>query len=122
MGNFQTDWEMNLGKSSMGVEKATGMLRRFKRSGNILEMVTCPVFLTGPGQGHEMYASADNSTLKIQKMLTGVTNSKKEVWVPEEVAEGGLTAKIGTWALLAQKNLSFWRSISRSSVKNCSFI
>jgi hypothetical protein len=114
MSNFQAGWEMNLGKSSMGVEKATGMLRRFKdfsldpkRSGNILEKVTCPVFLTGPGKGREMYASADDSTLKIQKMLSGVPNSKKEVWVPEEEAEGGLTAKIGAWALLAQKTFEF---------------
>lgn len=113
-GNFQAGWEMGLGKSSMGVEKSSAMLRRFKdfslenkKDGKILERVTCPVFLTGPGAGSEMYASADDSTFRIQKLLTNVPVSKKEVWVPTDVADGGLTAKIGAWALLAQKTFLF---------------
>lgn len=113
-GNFQAGWEMSLGKSSMGVERSTAMLRRFKdfsllteKDGNILDKVTCPVFLTGPGAGREMYASADDSTLKIDKMLTKVPEGNKEVWVPMDVADGGLTAKIGAWALLAQKSFCF---------------
>ncbi|KAJ5361339.1 alpha/beta-hydrolase [Penicillium brevicompactum] len=113
-GNFQAGWEMGLGKSSMGVEKSSAMLRRFKdfslenkKDGKFLERVTCPVFLTGPGAGSEMYASADDSTFRIQKLLTNVPVSKKEVWVPTDVAGGGLTAKIGAWALLAQKTFLF---------------
>ena len=113
-GNFQAGWEMGLGKSSMGVVKATAMLRRFKdfsleteKDGKILDRITCPVFLTGPGAGHDMYASADASTFKIQKLLINVSESQKEVWVPTDVAEGGLTAKIGAWALLAQKSFKF---------------
>lgn len=113
-GNFQAAWEMNLGRSSMGVDKSTAMLRRFKefslqnkKDGNVLEKVTCPVFLTGPGAGQEMYASADDSTLKIEKMLTKVPTDRKKVWIPTDVADGGLTAKIGAWALLAQKTFEF---------------
>ena len=113
-GNFQAGWEMGLGKSSMGVMKATAMLRRFKdfsldnkKDGKILDRITCPVFLTGPGAGQDMYASADDSTFKIRKLLTKIPESKKEVWVPTDVAEGGLTAKIGAWALLAQKSFEF---------------
>ena len=113
-GNFQAGWEMGLGKSSMGVVKATAMLRRFKdfsldnkKDGKILDRITCPVFLTGPGAGQDMYASADDSTFKIRKLLTKVSEGKKEVWVPTDVAEGGLTAKIGAWALLAQKSFEF---------------
>nr|A0A7L9F0X4.1 RecName: Full=Alpha/beta hydrolase xenA; AltName: Full=Xenoacremones biosynthesis cluster protein A [Xenoacremonium sp. BF-2018a]QOJ72659.1 XenA [Xenoacremonium sp. BF-2018a] len=113
-GNFQAGWEINLGKSSMGVEKATGMFRRFKQftlepedGTKILDKVTCPVFITGPGSGQEMYASADDSTFKIQRLLTKVPDSKKEIWVPNDVADGGLTAKIGAWALLAQKTFEF---------------
>jgi hypothetical protein len=113
-GNFQAGWEMNLGKSNMGVEKVTAMLRRFKdfsleteRDGKTLDKITCPVFLTGPGAGREMYASADDSTFKVQKLLTKVSESNKEVWVPTDVAEGGLTAKIGALALLAQKSFEF---------------
>ncbi|KAJ5351383.1 alpha/beta-hydrolase [Penicillium brevicompactum] len=108
-GNFQAGWEMGLGKSSVGVEKSSAMLLRFKdfslenkKDGKILERVTCPVFLTGPGAGSEMYASADDSTFRIQKLLTNVP-----VWVPTDVADGGLTAKIGAWALLAQKTFLF---------------
>lgn len=113
-GNFQAGWEMSLGKGSMGVEKSSAMLRRFKdfslenkKDGKILDRITCPVFLTGPGAGSEMYASGDDSTFKIKEMLTKVPASKKEVWVPTDVADGGLTAKIGAWALLAQKTFLF---------------
>lgn len=113
-GNFQAGWEMSLGKSSMDVEKSTAMLRRFKdfsletkKDGKTLDRITCPVFLTGPGAGRDMYASADDSTFKIQKLLTKVSESNREVWVPTDVAEGGLTAKIGAWALLAQKSFEF---------------
>ncbi|KAK3998217.1 Alpha/Beta hydrolase protein [Cladorrhinum sp. PSN332] len=113
-GNFQAGWEMNLGKSSMGVDRSSAMLKRFKdfsldnkTDGKILDRITCPVFLTGPGAESVMYASADDSTHKIEKMLTKVPASKKEVWVPTDVADGGLTAKIGAWALLAQKTFLF---------------
>jgi len=113
-GNFQAGWEMNLGKSSMGVERSSALLRRFKdfslenkKDGKILERITCPVFLTGPGNGSEMYSSADDSTLKIKEMLKKVAADKKEVWLPSDVADGGLTAKIGAWALLAQKTFLF---------------
>ncbi|KXH65047.1 dipeptidyl aminopeptidase/acylaminoacyl peptidase [Colletotrichum salicis] len=114
-GNFQAGWEINLGKSSMGVDRPTAMFRRFKdftlepAEGEvpILDRITCPVFLTGPGAGRNMYSSAEDSTLKIHRLLTNVPDNDKEVWVPTDVAEGGLTAKIGAWALLAQKTFEF---------------
>lgn len=87
------------------------MLRRFKdfslasqkEGANILDHVKCPVFLTGPGAETVMYSSADESTLKIDRLLVNVPAGKKEFWVPKAMEEGGLTAKIGAWALLAQK-------------------
>ncbi|KAF2027841.1 alpha/beta-hydrolase [Setomelanomma holmii] len=98
-GNFQAAWEMGVGKRSMGVEKSTDMLRRCKdfslqnaKDGNVLDNVKCPVFLTGPGSGQEMYASADDSTLRIEKLLKNVPGSITE---------------IGTWALWAQKSFLF---------------
>ncbi|GJC90837.1 hydrolyase ccsE [Colletotrichum liriopes] len=114
-GNFQAGWEINLGKSSMGVEKPTAMFRRFKdftlepADGgiSILDKITCPVFLTGPGAGRDMYSSAEDSTFKIHRLLTNVPDKNKEIWVPTDVADGGLTAKIGAWALLAQKTFMF---------------
>ncbi|KAI0452051.1 alpha/beta-hydrolase [Xylaria acuta] len=112
--NFPTRWEMALGKSSMGVETPTAMLRRFKdfsldtkNDGKILDRVTCPVLLTGPGAGREMYSSAIAGAFKIHKLLTVVPESNKEIWVPTEEADGGLTAKIGAWPLLAQKSFEF---------------
>jgi len=112
--NFPTRWEMALGKQTMGVSKVTAMLRRFKdfsliteNEGKILDRVKCPVFLTGPGAGLDMYASADDSTFKIHRLLTKVPERNKEVWVPTDVAEGGLTAKVGAWNLLAQKSYEF---------------
>ncbi|KAK4228644.1 Alpha/Beta hydrolase protein [Podospora fimiseda] len=111
---WENGCEMNLGKTSMGVDKPSAGLRRFKdfsldtkKDGNILERITCPVFLTGPGAETVMYASADDSTYKIEKKLVNVPASKKEVWVPVDVADGGLTAKIGAWALLGQKTFIF---------------
>ncbi|KAI3396959.1 hypothetical protein diail_11359 [Diaporthe ilicicola] len=112
--DFPTRWEMALGKSSMGVETATAMLRRFKDfsldkkgDGKVLDRITCPVLLTGPGAGREMYSSAEAGAMKIHRMLAMVPEGKKEIWVPTEVADGGLTAKIGAWALLAQKSFEF---------------
>nr|A0A8F4NUL3.1 RecName: Full=Alpha/beta hydrolase pydG; AltName: Full=Pyrrocidines biosynthesis cluster protein G [Acremonium sp.]QXF14596.1 PydG [Acremonium sp.] len=114
-GNFQSGWEINLGRSSMGAEKPTAMFRRFKdftlepAAGEvpILDKIRCAVFLTGPGAGQDMYSSAEESTFKIHRLLSNVPDSNKEVWVPTDVAEGGLTAKIGAWALLAQKTFEF---------------
>ena len=65
------------------------------------------MFLTGPGAGREMYSSAEAGALKIHKLLTMVPESNKELWVPTEEADGGLTAKIGAWPLLAQKSFQF---------------
>lgn len=109
-GNFQAGWEMSLGKSSMGVGKSSAMLRRFKGfslDSSILDRITCPVFLTGPGEGSEMYSLANDSTFRIKELLSKVPASQKEVWAPTDVADGGLTAKIGAWALPAQKTFLF---------------
>ena len=57
-GIFQAGWEIGLGKSSMDVGKAIAMLRPFqdsplenKKDSKILNGITCPVLLTGPGAG-----------------------------------------------------------------------
>ncbi|KAH8744806.1 Alpha/Beta hydrolase protein [Hyaloscypha finlandica] len=112
--DFLTRWELALGTSSTGVETFSAMLRRFrdfsldtKKDGKVLDRITCPVFLTGPGAGREMYSSAEAGALKIHKLLTMVPESNKELWVPTEEADGGLTAKIGAWPLLAQKSFQF---------------
>lgn len=112
--NFQARWELGLGVSSMGVESPAAMLRRFedfsldtKKDGKVLDRVTCPVLLTGPGGGAEMYSSAETGAAKIHKLLTMVPDRNKELWVPVEAADGGLSASIGAWPLLAQRSFRF---------------
>jgi hypothetical protein len=112
--SFQARWELALGVSSMGVESPAAMLRRFedfsldtKKDGKILDRVTCPVLLTGPGGGAEMYSSAETGAVKIHKLLTMVPERNKELWVPAEAADGGLSASIGAWPLLAQRSFRF---------------
>jgi hypothetical protein len=111
---FQARWELSLGVSSMGVKSPAAMLRRFKdfsldteKHGRILDKVKCPVLLTAPGGGAELYSSAETGAGKIHKMLTMVAERDKELWTPAEPADGGLTASIGAWPLLAQKSFQF---------------
>ncbi|KAB5550767.1 Alpha/Beta hydrolase protein, partial [Coniochaeta sp. 2T2.1] len=112
--NFQARWELGLGGSSMGVKSPAAMLRRFKdfsldtkQDGKVLDRVTCPVLLTGSGGGREMYSSAENGAVKIHKLLTMVPERNKELWVPAEEADGGMSASIGAWPLLAQRSFQF---------------
>ncbi|KAK4150733.1 Alpha/Beta hydrolase protein [Chaetomidium leptoderma] len=109
--SFLTRWEQALGISSMGVNSPAAMMRRFKDfsldKGKVLERITCPVLLTGPGAGREMYSSAEDGAIKIHKLLTMVAECNKELWVPMHEADGGLTAKIGAWPLLAQRSFQF---------------
>ncbi|KAL6399671.1 alpha/beta hydrolase [Ilyonectria robusta] len=112
--SFQVRWELGLGVSSMGVESPAAMLRRFEdfsldtdKDGKVLDRVMCPVLLTGPGGGAEMYSSAETGAVKIHKLLTMVPESNKELWIPAEAADGGLSASIGAWPLLAQRSFRF---------------
>ncbi|KAK3186304.1 hypothetical protein K4F52_004842 [Lecanicillium sp. MT-2017a] len=112
--SFQARWELGLGMSSMGVKSPAAMLRRFEdfsldteQDGKILDRVNCPVLLTGPGGGAEMYSSAENGAVKIHKLLTKIPERNKELWVPAEAADGGLSASIGAWPLLAHKSFRF---------------
>ncbi|AEO63911.1 9db6d8bb-af2e-459a-9242-5dcc28af61b4 [Thermothielavioides terrestris] len=109
--SFLTRWEQALGLNSMGVDSPAAMMRRFKDfsldKGKVLERITCPVLLTGPAAGREMYSSAEDGAIKIQRLLTMVAECNKELWVPTHEADGGLTAKIGAWPLLAQRSFQF---------------
>ncbi|KAJ5636010.1 uncharacterized protein N7484_009323 [Penicillium longicatenatum] len=127
MTSFQARWELALGASSMGAESPAAMLRRFRdfsldngKDGKVLDRVTCPVLLTGPGSGREMYSSAETGAVKIHKLLTNVPERNKELWVPVDEADGGLSASIGAWPLLAQRSFQFLDAhlgIDRKSTK-----
>ncbi|KAL7929275.1 alpha/beta-hydrolase [Trichoderma chlorosporum] len=112
--SFPAGWETHMGMAGMGVETPSAMLKRMKvfslendKDGKMLERVTCPVLLTGPGSGREVYSSAVDGALKVYNRLSQIPEGNKETWIPEEEADGGLTAKIGAWPLLAQKSFQF---------------
>ncbi|KAK4463585.1 Alpha/Beta hydrolase protein [Cladorrhinum samala] len=117
--DFPTRWEFELGMAMMGTSTPGDTLRRFQqfdldvvsdhgnpRGASVVDRIRCPVFVTGAGST-SIYASADESTLKIFKGLSALSEDKKEVWIPEEVGAGGLSGKVGAWSLLAQRSFEF---------------
>ncbi|KAK4164419.1 Alpha/Beta hydrolase protein [Cladorrhinum sp. PSN259] len=113
--DFPTRWEFELGMAMMGTSTPGDTLRRFRdfdldvvsdgSGGSVVDRIRCPVLVTGASTS--IYASADESTMKIFRGLSGVAEGKKEVWIPQEIGAGGLSGKIGAWSLLAQKSLEF---------------
>lgn len=110
--DFPTRWEFSLGMAMMGTSTPGNTLRRFRQfsldvpthSGeNILECIRCPVMLTGASQS--LYATAQDGTVAVAQALTQV--SLVEVWIPNDIGNGGMTGKVGAWALLAQKTFQF---------------
>ncbi|KMU74733.1 hypothetical protein CISG_00663 [Coccidioides immitis RMSCC 3703] len=73
--------------------------------GKVTDRAKCPILLTGAG--HAIYASPDSSTVYIYNSLKHLEKTQKEVWIPIEIGDGGLTAKVGAWGLLAQKSFQF---------------
>ncbi|CAG5157046.1 uncharacterized protein ALTATR162_LOCUS4839 [Alternaria atra] len=112
--SFQTRWELGLDVGSMGVDSPAAMLRRFevfsldtKKDRKVLDRVTCPVLLRAPEGGAEMYSSAEIGAVKIHKLLIMVSEGNKELWIPGQAADGGLSASIGVWPSLAQRSFRF---------------
>ncbi|KAK3305948.1 Alpha/Beta hydrolase protein [Chaetomium strumarium] len=112
--HFPTRWEFQLGMAMMGTSTPGDTLRRFQQfdldaasdgKGSIVGRIRCPVMLTGASRS--VYATADESTIAIYNGLSQVPDLLKEVWIPEEVGNGGLTGKVGAWGLLAQKSFQF---------------
>lgn len=114
--DFPSRWEFSLGKRMMGTETPGETLRRFQlfsldhfkgggEDGGLLGRITCPVFITGAAR--TIYATAESSTERIYKLLGRVTENDKDVWIPEQSGQGGLTGKVGAWGLLAQRTFEF---------------
>ncbi|KAN0102689.1 Alpha/Beta hydrolase fold [Hyaloscypha variabilis] len=112
--SFPARWETTTGKAGMGVDTPSAMLRRFKefsldnsKEGKILDRVHCLVLLTGSSAGGEVYSTAEAGALKIYNGLSQVAEADKETWIPDNASDGGLTAHVGAWPLLAQKCFEF---------------
>ncbi len=114
MLHFLTRWEVELGMAMTGASTPGNVLRRMQLfdldvapddGGRIVDRIRCAVLLTGATRS--LYSFADESTLAIYDALSQVPKECKEMWIPEEIGNGGLTAKVGAWALLAQKSFEF---------------
>ncbi|EAS31149.3 alpha/beta hydrolase [Coccidioides immitis RS] len=111
--DFCSRWESSLGSYMMGTSTPGQTLRRFQaftlddpvNGGKVTDRAKCPILLTGAG--HAIYASPDSSTVYIYNSLKHLEKTQKEVWIPIEIGDGGLTAKVGAWGLLAQKSFQF---------------
>lgn len=112
--HFPTWWEFQLGMAIMGTSTPGDTLRRFQlfdldialdNKGKVVDRIQCPVLVTGAST--TIYASADESTAAIYKSLSRVPEGHKEIWIPQEIGCGGLTAKIGAWSLMAQRTYEF---------------
>lgn len=111
--DFTTRWEFGLGMAMMGTATPGNTLRRFRefsldREGDepIVDRIKCPVLLTGASRS--LYASAQDGTIAVYNALKGVPENEKEVWIPSNIGEGGMTGKVGAWALLSQKSFQFF--------------
>ncbi|KAL2158311.1 hypothetical protein VTH06DRAFT_4632 [Thermothelomyces fergusii] len=125
--HFPTRWEFQLGMAIMGTATPADTLRRFRDfdldvapggEGPVLDRVRCPVLLTGASRS--VYASAAESTIAIYDALSGVPESRKEVWIPDEIGNGGMTAKVGAWGLLSHKAFRFfdkWLDVGRDKAE-----
>lgn len=111
--DFPSRWEFSLGKRMMGTKTPGETLRRFqlfsldnvKGSGSVVDQITCPVLVTGAAK--TIYASAGSSTMRIHQRLTKIMEIDKDIWIPEQPGQGGLTGKVGAWGLLAQRTFEF---------------
>jgi pimeloyl-ACP methyl ester carboxylesterase len=125
--HFPTRWEFQLGMAMMGTLTPGDTVRRFQKfdldvasdgKGSIVDRIRCPVMLSGASRS--VYATADESTIAVYNGLSQVPDIQKEVWIPEEVGNGGLTGKVGAWGLLAQKSFQFldrWLLVVREPSK-----
>ncbi|KAF2084692.1 alpha/beta-hydrolase [Saccharata proteae CBS 121410] len=111
--DFPSGWEFSLSMWMMHKASPADLLREFRRYSlrdqktgeELLHGVTCPVLVAGAP--HSVYASPEQSTLKIAKLLRNVPENEKEIWLPQSAGEGSLTGKVGAWDKLAAKTFEF---------------
>ncbi|KAF2132470.1 alpha/beta hydrolase [Dothidotthia symphoricarpi CBS 119687] len=110
--DFQSKWEVWCSSTILGTEKPSDLMRKTKEftlrlpdGSELLDAVTCPVLVSGAA--HSLYFKPELSCGKIVECLHNIEECKKEVWVPEEPADGGLQAKVGAWALMQYRTFKF---------------
>lgn len=104
--NVQTRWELKLTGWMLGARPGSAadnfrQMRRYTLEDGQLELVRCPVFVTGAR--HSLYSSPEVSTERVYRELVNVSDDDKAMWIGEDEGEGGLAAKAGAFGVLNQK-------------------
>ncbi|PVH91649.1 alpha/beta-hydrolase [Periconia macrospinosa] len=110
--DFQSQWEVWCSSTIFGLQAPSDVMRKTKEytfrlpgGGELLDTVKYPVLVSGAA--HSLYFKPEVASGKIFECLGHLEECEKEVWVPEEPAEGGLQAKVGAWALMQYRTFKF---------------
>jgi hypothetical protein len=111
--DFQSKWEVWCSSTIFGLDTPSQVMRKTKEytlklpgGGELLDTVTCPVMVSGAA--HSLYFKPEVACGRILECLSHLSDDQKEVWVPEEPADGGLQAKVGAWALMQYRTFKFF--------------
>ncbi|KAI9862940.1 MAG: hypothetical protein M1813_004113 [Trichoglossum hirsutum] len=105
--SVQTKWEIANGMTAMGQKSPADLMREFTKYTlkEHLHKIRCPVFVTGAGAS--IYFAPEENALRIFENLTQLSDSQKEAWIPNDVGEGGLRAKVGASSISQQRTYAW---------------
>lgn len=111
--DFQARWEFNHLKWATGATTEADIMRSYKDytleapdGSEYLADVRCPTLVTGAGAS--MYYNPVTTTDKIYDCLTSLKSGvDKEKWIEQDIAYGGLQAKVGAFVYSAQKTFQW---------------
>ncbi|KAH8669582.1 prolyl oligopeptidase-like protein [Tricladium varicosporioides] len=111
--NFQFKWELGHMMWSLGHDtpaKALLALKDFtfntKSGGSYLGNIRCPTLVSGAAG--TIYFRPELSTTRIFQELTELGEKQKVCWLAKEPQDGGLTAKIGAFAVSNMRTFAFF--------------
>ncbi|TRX93532.1 hypothetical protein FHL15_005504 [Xylaria flabelliformis] len=106
--NFQARWEFNHLKWVLGQRSEAAIVRAIEPytlqnadGSEYLADVTCPTLVTGAGSS--FYFDPATTTDKIYDSLVSLKPGQKEKWIADDIAFGGLQAKIAAFAYSGQR-------------------
>ncbi|GAB1193993.1 alpha/beta hydrolase [Aspergillus avenaceus] len=111
--DFQARWEFNHLKWATGTTTEADIMRSFgdytllnPDGTEYLANVKCPTLVTGAGAS--WYFDPATTTNKIYDCLTSLTPGvDKEKWIAQDIAHGGLQAKIGAFGYSAHRTFQW---------------
>lgn len=110
--DFQSKWEVWCSMTIFDLARPSDVMRKTKEytlslpgGREYLHDVKCPVLVSGAA--HSLYFKPEVACGRIINCLNHLKKGDKELWVPEEPADGGLQAKVGAWALMHYRTFKF---------------